>query len=199
MMAKEDKVIKKILEDGERKRREILAKYEKEATELRKKEEESLRKLVDEHERKLANLKSTRKSQLLSAVKLRLRKEWAKFEHEIVDNLLKEAISRFLSDNTAHGYRAWLCKMFKYLKDTEKITEGEIIVKHGDPVLDHKFLTEINRKLGTNFKLGDKHHEISGGFIVRTGDVEIDLSIDSILDVNRPNLEKEIKQSLFGC
>ena len=199
MMSREDKVIKKILEEGERKRREILTKYEKEATELRKKEEESLRKLVDENERKLANLKSTRKSQLLSAVKLRLRKEWAKFENEIVDNLLKEAISRFLSDETAHGYRTWLCKMFEYLKDTEEITEGEIIMKHGDPVLDHKFLTEINRKLGTNFKLGDRYHEISGGFIVKTGDVEIDLSIDSILDVNRPNLEKEIKQSLFGC
>jgi len=199
MMSREDKVIKKILEEGERKRREILTKYEKEATELRKKEEESLRKLVDENERKLANLKSTRKSQLLSAVKLRLRKEWAKFEHGIVDDLLKEAISRFLSDETAHGYRTWLCKMFEYLKDTEEITEGEIIMKHGDPVLDHKFLTEINRKLGTNFKLGDRYHELSGGFIVKTGDVEIDLSIDSLLDVNRSSLEKEIKQLLFGC
>jgi len=199
MMAREDKVIKKILEDGERKRREILTKYEKEATELRKKEEEALRKLVEENERKLANLRSTRKAQLLSAVKLRLRKEWAKFENEVVDGLLKEAIRRFLSDETPHGYRAWLCKMFEYLKGTEKITEGEIIVKHGDPVLDHSFLAEINRKLGTNFKLGDRHHELSGGFIVKTGDVEIDLSVDSILDVNRSNLEKEIKQLLFGC
>ena len=86
------------------------------------------------------------------------------------------------------------------LKSVETGDE-EVIVGKNEKRIDHEFVKQINRKLGSGFKgnlrLGTEKADIDGGFILRRGKVQINVSTDVLLDRIREELEIELATELF--
>ena len=79
--------------------------------------------------------------------------------------------------------------------------DEEVIVGKKEKRIDHEFVKQVNRKLGSGFKgnlrLGTENADIDGGFILRRGKVQINVSTDVLLERIREELEIELAAELF--
>ena len=69
--------------------------------------------------------------------------------------------------------------------------EEIIFGKKGDEKLLGQVLDELNRKMKGNFALSKKRRDFSWGFILRRGNVETNMSIDSLFRYKRNDLEQK--------
>lgn len=114
---------------------------------------------------------------------------------EVFDNA-----RRSLLDLKAEEYRSLIKKvLFSVIKDADE----EIVVSENDRKrLDENFIGVLNRELAGSGKKGNLRisfdGKIRGGFIVKAKKVQIDCSIDSMLELIRPQLQNELLEILFG-
>ena len=77
----------------------------------------------------------------------------------------------------------------------------EVIIGKNETRITDSFIKQVNRKLGTGFKgnllLARERANISGGFILRRGKVQINVSTDVMVAQARENLEMELAQEMF--
>lgn len=82
--------------------------------------------------------------------------------------------------------------------------EGKAILlvgKKHKSLIDKDFVQKLNRNVqrsGGSFVLSDRESDFNNGFRLVTGDVQIDLSFDSILKSVREDMEIDIINTLFG-
>ena len=79
--------------------------------------------------------------------------------------------------------------------------DEEIIIDKNEKRIDHKFIKQINHKLGPGYKgnlrLSDEKQDLGGGFILRRGKIKTNVSIKVLLDQARKDLEIELAKQLF--
>ncbi len=76
-----------------------------------------------------------------------------------------------------------------------------VVGKKHKSLIDKDFVQKLNQKVqkkGGSFVLSDKEPDFNDGFRLVTGDVQIDLSFDSILKSVREDIEIDIIKTLFG-
>ncbi len=80
--------------------------------------------------------------------------------------------------------------------------DEEVLVGKEDGRIDHDFLKHVNRELGAGFKgnlqLSNDRANIDGGFILRRGKIQINVSLDVLITQAREALEMELTTELFG-
>ncbi len=69
--------------------------------------------------------------------------------------------------------------------------------------LGNEFLNKVNKRLQTagmngNIVLSKDNIRASGGFILRSGDIEINSTLEIVSEMLRPELENEVVKILFG-
>jgi V/A-type H+-transporting ATPase subunit E len=117
----------------------------------------------------------------------------------ILDEVFDNA-RRSLLDLKAEEYRNLIKRvLFSVIKDGDE----EIVVSENDRQrLNENFVSALNRELASSGKKGklrigfDKR--LSGGFVVKAKKIQIDCSIDSMLELIRPQLQNELLEILFG-
>lgn len=114
---------------------------------------------------------------------------------EVFDNA-----RRSLLDLKAEEYRNLIKKvLFSVIKDGDE----EIVVSENDRQrLNENFVSALNRELADSGKKGNIRigfdKRLSGGFVVKAKKIQIDCSIDSMLELIRPQLQNELLEILFG-
>jgi len=186
-MAEADRLREKILEDARQQAKVMLERAENEAAGIlnaAKAEAEEKERVASEKASKEAE---ERKKRLLASADLEGRKRILQAKQDVVDEVFSRAIDK-LSSLPADQYIDIIASMA-----VEAVSSGteEIILSPKDrDVYGSKIINAVNGRLsakGMNgtVKLSDTTRDIKGGFILRSGDVEINNSFDVLVKMRR--------------
>lgn len=166
-------IIKSASDDAEAKKKQIIEKAELEAVEVKKR--------------------------LIAVAELEARKQKLQAKQEVVDEAFDLALQK-LNNLPDIEYQSILVEMISNSIQTGK---EEVLLSESDKKrLSPGFIEELNKKLtdkgvAANLKISDEHRNINGGFILKSGDIEINNSFEAIIRMNRDDIETEVIKALF--
>ena len=178
-----------ICEEAKQKAAEALAEAEKVAGLTRKQIAERAAGEAVEQKRRIKGM-----------AELELRKEILAAKRELLDEAFEKALAGLagLDDDC---YRSLLKRML--LTAAERGDETVFLSSRDGRRLDREFWAGVNRDLAGAGKKGTlvpaaETRDLRGGFILQSGGVEINCSFESLLEMQREELEPEVAALLFG-
>ncbi|MBT9139657.1 MAG: V-type proton ATPase subunit E [Dehalococcoidia bacterium] len=178
-----------VLADARLKSSEILARSEREAAVKKV----SLLEQAAVHA-------GERRSRAQTIAELDARKAILAAKGSMIEDVLKQALKRL----ALLEEKAYQEILFSMLLAASQTGTEEVIVSQSDRArFTPEFLTRVNQVLTQQGKKGNltlsvETSEMYGGFILRNGDVETNNSFDSILGIQRDQLEPEVAAILFS-
>jgi len=166
-------MIKAATEEAEAKKKQIIEKAELEAAEIKKR--------------------------IISIAELEARKQKLKAKQEVVDEAFDLALKKHIN-LPDDEYQSVLTKMISFCVKTGN---EEILLSSRDKQrLSPGFIDDLNKVLQqkgmpANLKISNETRDISGGFILKSGDIEINNSFEAIIRMHRDDIEPEVIKSLF--
>ncbi|MCS7233977.1 MAG: V-type ATP synthase subunit E family protein [Synergistetes bacterium] len=176
------KEAEKILKEAEARRNHILKEAEVKVNELINKaklEFEEIKKREIENKRIVAELEMGKK--LLAAKR----------------NLLDEVFNKLrlkLESLSKGDYISFFGRLLERAVETK---DEEVILGRDENLLNGNFIQDINRKKAWNLKLSSHRGNFGKGLILSRGDVEVNLSIDTIVKDVKEKWEAEVVKMLF--
>jgi len=141
----------------------------------------------DKLQRMLANARMTHGKQTLAA------------KVAILDDVFKQAKKavNMLPDEQ------YLSLMTALMKQAVETGDEEVIVGKDEQRINEQFISRLNRELGSGFNgnlrlSSSRRADITGGFILSRGKVQINASTDVLIESLRESMEMELAQELFG-
>jgi len=140
------------------------------------------------------------KQRFRAAGEMEDRKNVLKMRQNTIDEAFSAALSR-IAELPDDKYSLF---MEDVLLNAVKDEEGELVMNKKDRQrLGQKFVERINAKFRTMgkkamLKLAEEDLNSCGGFVVRYGEMEINCTLEVLLNMARPNLEAEVASILFG-
>ena len=190
-MDAKEKIIASIIADAENEAKSIIADAEKKAAEISAEilaeAEKKSEVIIADAEKRANDIKSSAES---SISLIRCDKLLA-LKGELIDNALKAAAEKInaLSDKEYFEF------LLGIIQKTALKNEGEILLCEKDLKRDYKaFLKSVN---ALSLTLSAKAADISGGFILKYGDVEINGEIEAIIREKREILVDIANKMLF--
>lgn len=184
----------------------ILEEARGEARKITNEAEENARKITDqagdEAEQKKEILlekgkkeAETRKARLISMAELEMKKELLAIKQELMEEAFQKTMER-LKNMDKREYEENLIKM---ILDAIKTGEEEIILSRFDhDKLSPDFLKRLNSsKEGLGLKLSPEEGEFTGGFILKSKGIETNNSFESIIRMEKDDIEAQIATILF--
>ena len=195
-----EKIIARILEDARLKASNNIKEAEKQASDIinaAKEEAEKKRNVIIENALKNADEMEKR---AISVAELEARKIKLKAKQEIITSVFEKAITA-LNSLPAETYAKILCNMI--ISSVAKGNEEVVLSIRDKERLGKEFIDDINRKLAEkglkgDLRLSEQTANINGGFILKSGDIEMNNSFDALIKMKRNELEPEIIKILFG-
>lgn len=178
----------KILDEANAQAKIIIAEAEKEAFQKTT--------LITEKAKEEAALI---KQRYQAAESMEDRKNILKVRQECISEAFDVALKN-LSDMPEDKYKLFIEGI---ILNTAKDEDGVIVFNERDKKrLGEGFIFEINGKLKAKglsaaLSLAKDSPNTSGGFILRYGDLEINCTLEVILNMQRPNMEPEVAKILF--
>lgn len=109
-------------------------------------------------------------------------------KQELLEDVIKEAEKKLL--NLKPKEYAEVVSMM--LDSTDKGKDVEVILSEKDKAV----LSSVVAAKG--FKVSDESRDITGGFVVKKGDIEYNYSFESIIAVEHEDIEQIVAEILFG-
>lgn len=198
-MSGAEKIQAKILEEARLLAEANIKRAEEEATNIIKstsKDVEAKKQQIIEK----AKLEAVEvKKRLIAVAELEARKQKLKAKQEVVDEAFELTLKK-LNTLPDIEYQSILVEMISKAVETG---EEEVVLSSRDTQrLSADFIEELNKKLSQkgvlgNLKISGETREISGGFILKSGDIELNNSFESIIRMKRDDIESEVIKSLF--
>lgn len=195
-----DKIIEKIEQDTSTKIEQILAAAQEQAALIIKNTQEEsetyFEQRIDEAHRQAEKLAERSKASLMMELRqLELEKKQA-----LVEDVFQEVERRILQQNDK-SYFEFFKKLL--LAATETGTEEVMVSPKDKQRIPANLLAGVNAELRAHGKEGELHlsphtRNIKGGFILRQEHVELNYSLEAILQRVRQEKEQEIASLLFG-
>jgi V/A-type H+-transporting ATPase subunit E len=179
----------KILEDTRARNEKMMSDCDKKLSEVKQQALTKAKRLADEEKRKI-----------MSMGELEERKRLLDAKQKLIDKVFQEA-QKLLQNMSNPDYEKLIKQM---LIDNSVSGEEEIIMAKSDlSRLSHDCVNLVNQELikkgkSGNLKLSAETRPMLGGFILRSSDMEINCTFDSIIKLQREELETEIAKILFG-
>lgn len=198
-MAGIEKIKERILEDASKEKQNILNEAEKEADNIlekyRAKAEDVRKKILNEAKKEAED----EKRRILSMAQLEQRKIILKAKQDIIDEVFQKA-ERRLQEIPEKNYKNILYNML--LESVISGTEEIIVNKQDKNLITPDFIDKLNQELVNLGKAGDirlssENGDMIGGFILRSKDIEINATFDSLINLEREDLETKIAKILF--
>lgn len=190
-------VVQKILSEAQAEADRILSEAKEKVAIDESSLESTLADYRKESETLAAAAGAEKKSRMLATARMELRKESLTCSQELLEEVFKKAEAQIVGMED-DGY----CQLMESLmvKAVETGSE-EVVVGNEESRIDNGFIKQINRKLGPGFKgnlqLAQDRVDIGGGFILRRGKVQTNVSIEVLISQARQELEIELAASLF--
>lgn len=193
-----EQVVEKILADAKAEAEKIRKQaQDKEAAEQAKLDEQLIQ-YKKQTEVLAEKAGKDEKSHILAAARMDIAKQFLAEKRKILDEVFEQA-RRQLRDLPDEQYHELITKLMLEVVETG---DEEVVIDTNENRIDHKFIKQINQKLGPGYKrnlrLSDEKQDLGGGFILRRGKIKTNVSIDVLLDQARKELEIELAKELFG-
>ncbi|MCK4680898.1 V-type ATP synthase subunit E [bacterium] len=191
-----DDILKRIKADAEEAARKIVAEGQTAAdgvadegrarTDAQKKE---LRARAEQRAQEERN-------RITTLARLAARRELLDEKQALVDRVFDEAGDRIVAMEPSE-YRKFITGL---LLSTVESGDEEVLIGETESRLDQAFLDSVSKKLGKGggLKLASERRPIAAGFILRSGRVETNCALSTILRDARETLETEVAAILFG-
>ncbi len=198
-MAGVEKIKEKILLDAEEKVREINDNASNQALKIINDAKELALYKSKTISEKASYDASDKKRIVNSMVELEMRKNILAAKQEVIEKVFQVAIER-LNNMEASKYESIMTELI--LQTVKSGDEHIIMSKASIEKLSSSFAERINEVLikkgcKGNLKLSEEEGSTYGGFIIRSSGIEINNSFESILRMNRDDLEPKIAELLF--
>jgi len=192
-----EEVVQKIYSEANAEAERILSEAE---SKVAAEEAELNSRLADyrkESESLAVSAAEEKMSRMLASGRMELRKEELFVRQGLLDEVFEKASERLIAlDDDAYS------KLMESLlvKAVETGSE-EVVVGKNESRLDAGFVKRVNRNLGPGFRgnlqFVSNKANISGGFILRRGKVQTNVSVEVLIFQAREALELEISAELF--
>lgn len=180
-------IIDKIIAEAEEAAKATLARGQKEADAILKAGREKADKELDVFDRNAQAEAEKAASKEISGAEMQAKKAILEAKQNILAEVIAEAEKRLLSLEDA-AYAKVIGGMLERL---DKSLGTEIIVS----AKDASRLAAVVAEKG--FVLSEKTADISGGFIVKNGDIEYNYSFESIITVEKEEIQQIAAKILF--
>ena len=193
------KIKEKILEEAREEKEKIIAKANAEAQDIVKQHEQKAKDLLDDILDKAGKTADEKKRRIISMAQLENRKTLLQAKQQIIDEVFKKAEAS-LQNMPDKKYLNLISNML--IKSVITGNEEVIICKNDKNRITPKFIQKVNdslRGMGKkgNIRLAKTFGNMIGGFILKSEDLEINNTFDSLIDIEREELETEIAKILF--
>ena len=191
-----EKVVSKITNEAEAKAKEIVASARAEADRIAKRASDESSRIAQQAKETSTKRASEEKGRVLSSANLDIRKAMLEKKQELMDEAFQKAITHLRKKNKKEYVD--LIKVL-LLKSIETGTEEVIVGTVDKGIIDSKVISEVNKKLGQkgNLTLSKTFGSMAGGFILRRGKIDTNLSFDGLIELAREGLETEVAKILF--
>ncbi len=138
------------------------------------------------------------KDRMLAAARMENRKEFLAARVALLDEVFAEARRRIL----AMPDDAYQDLMIALMLRAVQTGDERILIGRGETRINDKMIKNVNRQLGPGFKgniqLDPQRVDIDGGFLVRRGNIQVNVSVDVLIGQARQQLEMELANQVFG-
>lgn len=118
---------------------------------------------------------------------------------EVLDEVFRKALDRLNSMPDDQ----YLTMMKKLMTRAIETGDEEVIVGKNEKRINEDFIKKVNRDLGTGFKgnlrLGSQRSDITGGFLLSRGRVQVNVSSEVLIKQVRDSMELELAEELFSA
>ena len=172
------------VKNAEKAMEEIIGKAKIEA-------EEILKQAAEKCEKEVESLKSRK----ISAAELQARKMILGAKQQAIQKSFDLALEK-LKSMPEDKYLSYLTEEIIKIP----VSEGIIILNQRDKdKIGEKLIEAVNQRLNaTKYKLGDKTINVSGGFLLRSGNIEINNTFETLLNSVKDDLTSEVANALFS-
>lgn len=184
-MSNEQKIIDKIMADAEREKNIILDKAQSEAdATIRKANEQAAKEL--EQAAILAEAEAEKAvAKVISSAEMEAKKMILAQKQSCLEQTL-ELVKEKLHAQSAEEYEKTILSMLAKAEKGEEIIFSE---------KDRKALQKAVSEAG--YTVSEETRDISGGFIVKKGDIEFNYSFEAMMAVEKEQIEQMIAEILF--
>ena len=113
-------------------------------------------------------------------------------------NEIFEQSKKAVNDLSDERYLAWVTAAMKQAVESG---DEEVIIGKDEKRIDEAFISRVNKQLGAGFKgnlsLSSQRADISGGFILARGKVQVNASTDVMIENLKESMQIELSQMLF--
>jgi len=176
-----EKLTNTIIESAQKKVKGIQEKYEQEIQKIKADTDEQIKKLTQENNELITQQQALQQTQIISNAQLKAQHELLKTKWHIVDDIFQKAQEKFIASDE-------YINTIKDIISKNSDNNSEIIASKNDFDKLQKLLPNI--KLTVNEKL-------TGGLIIRTGRVDLNSTLDKIIQSLKNDLIIDLSKILF--
>lgn len=193
------KIKERILEEAQEQKQNIIKNAKAQAQDIKKQYEHKAKEIVDNILDKAGKTAEEKKRRILSMAQLENRKALLKIKQQIIDAVFEKA-KAILQNMPDDKYQNLIANMLI----NSVITGNEVVVisEHDKNRITPDFLQKINNTLigmgkQGNLRISETPGQMIGGFILKSQDLEVNSTFDSLINMEREELETEIAKILF--
>ncbi len=195
-----EKLVDRILKEGRQRADEITSNGQKKADEIIENAKQSAQKRVEAIDQKAREDAQEIKRRVRAVAEMEMRKDILAVKQQLIDQVFDQVMEQ-LKNLSTEEYQNILLNLFIKTVDTGR---EQVIIASGDQErVNQQFIDRVNQTLieqgkTGNLTLSGESRDIKGGFILKSGGVEINNSFEAILRMEREDLEPKVAEILFS-
>ena len=193
-----NEVVQKILSQAEVEAEKILAEAQGESSEQERELASELSAYSQQTESLAQAAAADVKMRLLATARMDIQKQLLVTKAGLLDDVFAQARVQ-INSLPDDEYQQLISSLMEKAAETG---DEEVVVGKNETRIDNSLVKHINRKLGTGFKgnlhLASDRADIDGGFILRRGKIQLNVSTNVLLSQVRESIEMELSKDLFG-
>lgn len=191
-----DKVVAKILKEAEKESAQILEAAREEAERIATSSSQKFLR-ISQNAKQLAEERALEeKERILASANLDIRKAILERKQMLMDEAFRSAMLHLRQKNT----KEYVTLIEKLLLGAVESGTEEVIVGEADRgIINAEVIARVNKRLGRrgNLTLSETPGSMTGGFVLRHGKIDTNLSFDGLIELAREGLETEVAKILF--
>jgi V/A-type H+-transporting ATPase subunit E len=193
-----EQVVQKILSEAQAQADKITAEANAKVSEQQGQADKELGKYREETEQKAIAAGEDKLARMLASARMQISKQYLGAKVSLLNDVFQKARQQ-VKDLPNDQYEELVQQLME--KAIESGDE-EVIIGKDETRIDNGLVKRVNRKLGPGFKgnlqLANDTANIDGGFILRRGKIQVNVSLDVLMMQAREEMELELTQELFG-
>ena len=185
-----EQVVQKILDDANAKAAEITEQEQKTLQAEKDKLNAELKNYNDQTKLLAKQAGEDTELQILASTRMEVANELLAQKRQLLDNVFAESAEQIIKLPDSE----YLSLMEKLMKQAVRFGSEEVIVSKDETRIDDAFVKKINE----NLKLSDEKGGFKAGFVLKQGNIKVNVSIDVLLAQARRELEIELAKELFS-